>query len=144
MVSDEAIVLGLIEGLGWLARHAVDRCAAGGNALLRARLVHQEGAKSIEIGHTRFYGFGETKSKVAHVGRIDPAEAVATLDDLVAPSHGLALAVTAVSNEIGQAFGIAEMGQFTVAGELRPNYFKAGQQMQQWAQQNAIPVAGEG
>ncbi len=141
LVSDEGLVRGIISGFGWLARHAVHRCAAGGNALVRARLIHQDGARSIEVGHSRFYGFGESLSKVALSGELAPAETVAALDDLVLPSQGMTVAVAALANELGQPFGIPELGQFTASGELRPGKSKDGQAMVQWASQHGIPVA---
>ena len=143
MVSDEAVVMGLVDGLTWLGRHAVERTAAGGNAVVRARLLLESGATSIEIGHTRFFGTADSRSTVGLSGLPDPAETVVELDDLTAPSTGMAAAVAALGNELGQAFGIPELGQFTTAGELNLARWsrESHATMRAWAEQHDIWLA---
>jgi len=43
-------------------------------------------------------------------------------------------------DEIGQAFGVAEMGQLTRKGQLRRRYW-SGSQIVAWAEQHGIEVA---
>jgi hypothetical protein len=53
VVSDERIAIGVISGLAHLARHARDRAAAEGTALIRAQLVPIAPDRPTEIGSNR-------------------------------------------------------------------------------------------
>lgn len=65
VVADEAVALSVLTGLTRLARHARDRAAAGGNALIKARILPATGIDAgLQIGHNR-RGFVDPRSTVA-------------------------------------------------------------------------------
>ena len=72
-----------------------------------------------------------------------PAESVAALDDLAQPGPELVIVAAALADEIGQAFGVPEMGQISRDGELRQRYWAPRNwqaEMVAWAEQNGITV----
>ena len=70
------------------------------------------------------------------------AEATAELDDLAGPSTVLTAAAAQLVNEIGQVFGVAEMGQLSRDGQIRRPYWSQ-QQIIPWAEQNGIEVTND-
>jgi hypothetical protein len=64
------------------------------------------------------------------------------LDDLAQPCPGLVAASALLADEIGQAFGVAEMGQLTRNGQLRRPYW-SGPQILTWAEQHGIEVTDD-
>jgi hypothetical protein len=66
------------------------------------------------------------------------AEAVTTLDSLASPGPELIAVAAALTDEIGQAFGIAEMGQLGRDGAVRRLYWNL--QVVAWAEQYQIEV----
>jgi hypothetical protein len=135
ILSDEAIVIVIISGLLRTAQHARDRTAASGNAVVRATLLPLPGADSTEIGYDRPHGHVESRT----------AEAVAAVDDLATPGMVLVATAAALADEIGQAFGIPEMGQLSRDGSVRRLHW--GQEWQQqivnWAGLNKINVSDD-
>jgi hypothetical protein len=146
LVADESLAWTMMGGLVWLGSHAQGRAAAGGNAVVRAQLVPESGASSMEIGHTRFFGTAETRSAVGQDGITHVAETVAALDDLTTGCPGLAVVIAALGNELGQSFGIPELGQFTSSGELNLQYWgrESHQSLLAWAEQHGIGVLQQG
>ncbi|MER7894275.1 ATP-binding protein [Micromonospora sp. NPDC094482] len=145
LLSDEGIASGIVSGLLQLGRHARDRAAAGGNALIRAQLYPVRGTQPATIGHTRFYGLGESRSGEQYQVVADPAEAAAAVDDLAHPGPTLIEAAALLLDELGQAFGVAEMGQLTRDGRIRRRYWSSTRQPEivKWAEANRIEVTDE-
>jgi len=145
LVADESLA-STMSGLVWLGSHAQDRAAAGGNAVVRAQLVPASGADSMEIGDMRFYGTPKTRSAVGQKGIMPVAETVAALDDLTTGCPGLAVVIAALGNELGQTFGIPELGQFTPSGELNLRYWRqeSHQDLRAWAEQHGIGIMQQG
>jgi hypothetical protein len=143
VVDDESMTLGILSGLARLARHAQDRAAAGGNALVRAQLHPISVEKPMAIGHRR--GFPGTRGAHTLSFPAAPAEVVAQLDDLAAPCPGLVTAAALLVDELGQAFGIPEMGQFSRDGQVRRQYWHHGWQAEivAWANNHGIEVTDE-
>jgi hypothetical protein len=142
LALDESIVVAILSGLLHLARHARDRTAAGGNAVVRAQL-HPVSHLDLPtaIGHRR--GFGtEARSRPVVTVAPSPAESVAALDDIAQPGPELVIVAAAMADEIGQAFGVPEMGQLSRDGELRRRYWGRDWQaaMVAWAERNGITV----
>lgn len=140
IVSDEWIAIGVISGLAHLAQHARDRAAAGGTALIRAQLVPITPDRPTEIGSNR--QFPEIRSSHALTVAPPPAEAAAPLDGLTEPGAELVAAAALLIDELGQAFGIPEMGQLTRDGQLRRPYWDRNWQTQivKWASDHGIGV----
>lgn len=66
-IEDESIVVGILSGLRFLARHARDRAAAGGDARVRVQLYPVSASAPFRIGHGR--GFMSTGGKIGEIGR---------------------------------------------------------------------------
>lgn len=142
LASDESITLGVLSGLMQIAQHARDLTAAGGNAAVRVRLVCGIGER-LEIGHNRSMGFGDSRSRhvVGDGGSSAMAETGAALDDLAEPGAPLVATAASLIDELGQVFGIPEMGQLTHDGEVRRRYWGGYQpKMVAWAEQYGVAV----
>jgi len=144
IVEDELIATGVTSGLIRLAQHARDRAGAGGNAVIRAVLTPARTSSSLRIGHTRRHGMPESRS-VSTQNEDMVADAAAPLDGLASPGPTTAATVAALIDELAQAFGIPELGQFSREGEVRWPYWRTGSQhhMVTWAHHNGIPVSAE-
>jgi hypothetical protein len=144
IVDDESVVAATLTGLLWLAEHARDRAAAGGNAVVRAGLVPSTSAKSVEIGHARRHGIAESRSRLA-IDDVVIAEAAAPLDGLASPGPTLVATAALLVDEIGQAFGVPELGQVTRDGRIRRRYWQhaLAQRLVPWAEQHAIDVTDD-
>lgn len=141
-VGDESLAIAVISGLFSLAKHARDRAAAGGNALMRAQIYPISPQHPTGLGHTRAYGFPDPLGDRELMVPPPAAEAAAELDDLAQPGPVLAAAAAHLVNEIGQAFGVAEMGQLSRDGQIRRPYWSQ-QQIILWAEQNGIEVSDD-
>lgn len=141
MIDDESLTVAVLSGLLLLAKHAWDRTAAGGNALIRAQIFPISRERPAELGQYR-HGFPDRLGDRALTEQPPAAEANAGLDDLARPGRGLAAASALLVNEIGQAFGVAEMGQLSRDGQLRRLYWR-GQDVGTWAEQNGIEVTDD-
>jgi hypothetical protein len=74
-----------------------------------------------------------------------PAETAAALDDLTQPCPELLAVACRLADEVGQAFGIAEMGHLSPTGEVRQRYWGHDFQplMVTWAQKNGLTVTDD-
>jgi hypothetical protein len=73
-----------------------------------------------------------------------PAEAVAELDGLAQPGTALIEASALLLDEIGQTFGVPEMGQFSRTGQVRRPYWGVYRsQIEAWAAQHPIEVTDD-
>jgi hypothetical protein len=135
LVSDEGLVLSIMSGLHHLARHARDRAATAGNALVRASLVPSDGC-SIEIGHNRQFG-ADSRSNLKLI-EVVSAESVADIDDLAQAGPELVAATARLADDLAQSFGIAELGLVSKSGGFRRRYWNNGDQSQigAWADQD--------
>jgi hypothetical protein len=142
LLQDEGIVIGVMSGLLQLAQHARDRAAAGGNALVRAQVFPVSPMRPTGLGHSRFHGFADSRGSPALITQPPVAETAAALDDLAQPCPGLVAASALLVDEIGQAFGVPEMGQLSRDGQIRRRYWSQ-QQILTWAEQNGIEVSDD-
>ncbi len=138
-VQDENLVIALISALLLLAQHARDRAAAGGNALVHAQIFPISGERPVGLGHTRQYGFLDVLGTRALTSPPPAAEAAGELDLLAEPGPALISATAILVNEIGQAFGVPEMGQLTPEGQVRHRYWR-NPPFVTWAEHHGIEV----
>lgn len=141
LISDELLVIGVLSGLLRLGQHARG-AAASGNAFLRAQLIPPANERPVEIGH-RQLGFTDSRSTIALTLPIEPAEAAASLDDLAEEGPPLVATAAILADELGQAFGVTELGQLSRSGEVRRQYWKRGEWQEPlvtWAAQHDIAV----
>lgn len=138
MVSDEMVALSILTGLRRLAGHARDTTGAAGTATLQAHLVPSPG-RGVLIGHTRQFGFADSRSGNA-VTESAIAETAAALDELADPGPALVATAARLLDEVGTSFGIPEMGQFTLEGEIRRRYWQDSAQLLAWAGDNGVAV----
>ncbi len=139
MIHDEAPVIAVLSGLLHLARHARDRAAAGGNALIRAQIYPISPQRSTELGHLHPQGFTDSLGTAALTKQPPVAEAAAALDDLAQSGNLLTQASALLVNEIGHVFGIAELGQISRDGRIRRRYW-AHTPITTWAEQRGIGI----
>lgn len=143
LISDDILVIGILSGLLYLAQHARDRAATGGGALLRAQLYPISEERPIQIGHGD--RFSEPSSDKTLITPTAPAETAAAIDDLTQPGPALLAAACRLANEIGQAFGIPEMGHLSPTGEVRQRYWghSSRQLLVNWAEENGITLTND-
>jgi Putative DNA-binding domain len=143
LVDDESVVLEILSGLLVLAQHARDRAATGGGVLLRAQIHPISAQRPTQIGHTR--SFGGSRSRHSLTEPPPPAETSAALDDLAAAGSDLVAVACRLADELGQAFGVPEMGQLTSDGQIRRKYWNHDMQANvvAWAEANDIKVSDE-
>jgi hypothetical protein len=142
LLQDEGIVFAIMSGLLQLATHARDRTAAGGNALVRAQIFPVSPMRPTGLGQNRFHGFADSRGGPALITQPPVAETAAALDDLADHCPDLITASALLADEIGQAFGVPEMGQLSREGEVRRRYW-SNPQIVTWAEQNGIEVTDE-
>ncbi|MFE8975826.1 MULTISPECIES: AlbA family DNA-binding domain-containing protein [Streptomyces] len=144
----DMVVWMLMAALNILALHARDRAGATGTALIRAALVQQRPEHPVDpdLLVSPFpliidYGADEVPLSTQSCTYAD-GEAVALLDDLAIEGPALVQATSRLTDEIVQAFGVAEALPITPAGELR----RAGwgtplrSAMTEWARAHGINV----
>jgi hypothetical protein len=90
-------------------------------------------------------GFGDSRSRFAIAGDLVTAEAVVPLDDVSAPGRALISTAAVLVDEVGQAFGVPEMGQLSRDGKVRSRYWSHEwrPQLVTWAEQNGIIVTDD-
>jgi len=136
MVSDEMLALSILTGLRRLAAHARDTTGAAGSATVQAHLVPSPG-RAVLIGHTRQFGFADSRSGTT-VSTAAIAETAAALDDLAEPGPALVSTAARLLDEVGTSFGIPEMGQFSLDGEIRRRYWRDPGTLIAWAERYEI------
>ncbi|MDX2974573.1 AlbA family DNA-binding domain-containing protein [Kribbella solani] len=147
VLDDESIVIAVLTGVHRLAMHARDRAAAGGNAIIRARLSPKLGSTDIHIGYARGDGlaFGETWGSSSTEEAKSPAETVVDIDQVADAGPSLIAVASHLISELGQNFGFAEMAQLTPSGQIRRQYWipQMLPLIEQWAQSNGIELIDE-
>jgi hypothetical protein len=140
-IDDEFAVTGILSGLRFLARHARDRAAAGGSALIRAQVVPERPPVPLRLVHRDYAFTDEAGSRTLDSSPL-PAERAATLESLASDSPELAAATYLLATEIFQGFGLAEASQFTRDGHVRLRGWSNDwrPRIQQWATDAGIPV----
>jgi hypothetical protein len=141
MVSDEVLALSVLTGLRRLASHARDTTGAAGSVTAQVHLVPSPG-RAVLIGHTRQFGFADSRSGNT-VSTAAVAETTAALDDLAEPGPALVSTAARLLDEVGTSFGIPEMGQLSLDGEIRRRYWKDSGALLGWAERHGITVTDD-
>lgn len=139
-LHDEQIVNGILTGLEFLARHARDRAAASGDALIRASLYRLSPRQRIFLGTGTRQDHARNGRQLQYRGGRH-AESAAPLDAL-ADGPGLVAAAYLLATDLLQDFGLPEVPQLTRNGELRSHYWNDGMHagLRQWATHNNVTV----
>lgn len=140
-MHDEQVVNGILTGLRFLARHARDRAAAGGSALIRAQLHPIRRRQRVMLG-TGIRTSNNPESHLLHYRAGHAAESAAPLDALADDGPGLVAAAYLLTTDIVQEFGVPEAMQLTRDGELRSHYWGDGllPGLRTWAKETEITV----
>lgn len=134
--------MAVISGLLQLGRHARDRAAAGGSAIVRAQIYPVAPDQQAVLVNTRDVGFNDRLGDRALTAPQRPAEAVSDLDGLAQPGTALIEVSALLANEIGQSFGVAELGQLSLTGQIRRRYWSIYQsQIEAWARNNDVEIS---
>ncbi|MFD7320022.1 helix-turn-helix domain-containing protein [Streptomyces sp. NPDC059875] len=119
-VDDEYVFNALWGGLRFLARHARDRAAAGGNATVRASIWPVTPALQARLVQSRLFRDQLGDQQTDHPPY---ASAVLDIDDLAEDGGPLIAATTVLANGIVQHFGQPEALQATTDGAIRIRYW---------------------
>lgn len=146
-IDDELVANGIVSGLRFLARHARDRAAAGGNALIRAQLYPVGGQQPLRLTNNRGFsrGFGDSLGDRIMTDAGGPPERAAPLDALAADCPDLVTAAYLLATDVFQEFGWPEAAQFTNDGRIRLRYWREEWQapLTQWAASAGIAATQE-
>lgn len=138
MVSDELLALSILSGLCRLSVHARDATGAAGSVTVQVHLAASPG-RAVTIGHTRHHGFADSRSGNS-VSTAAIGETTAALDDLAEPGPSLVSTAARLLDELGTSFGIPEMGQLSLDGEIRRRYWRDPAALLPWAERHSITV----
>jgi hypothetical protein len=141
MVSDEFLALSILTGLRRLAAHSRDNTGSAGAATVQAHLIPSPG-RALLIGHTRGFGVANSRSGNS-VSSVAVAETAAALDELAEPGPALASTAARLLDELGTSFGIPEMGQLSLDGEIRRRYWSDVSTLTGWAEQYGISLTDD-
>jgi Schlafen, AlbA_2 len=143
-INDESAVNGILSGLRFLAHHARDRTAAGGNALIRAQLHPVGGQQPLVLGENRS-GFGDMLGTRTMTDAVAPPERVVPLESLAADGPDLVSAAYLLASDVFQEFGWAEAAQLTRDGGVRLRYWNREwrSHIERWAATARIIVSEE-
>ncbi|MFD8565176.1 helix-turn-helix domain-containing protein [Streptosporangium canum] len=165
-VLDAEIVSRTASALRYLARHARDRAAAGGAALVRIMLVadtHLHPAVSPQPELESLWPFDNpdfvryridlnTTTKIVgaerplgtRVSRLAFGESVVWLDDLADDGQPLARATAQLAGDLFQTYGVPENQQIRRDGTINVNAWGGHwETIKQWVQACDIPLAGD-
>ena len=140
-VLDDSMVNGILSGLRFLACHARDRAAAGGNALIRSQLYPLSRQQPLQLAQYR-NGFIDSLGTRIMTEAASTTERVAPLESLASGGPALVSAAYLLATDIFQGFGAAEAAQLTRDGAVRLPYWdrEVLPHLQQWAVNAGISV----
>jgi hypothetical protein len=146
-IDDERVVNGILSGLRFLARHARDRAAAGGSALIHAQLYPVGRQQPLRLTYNRGFarGFGDSLGDRIMADTVAPSERAAPLDALASDGPDLVAAAYLLATDMFQEFGWAEASQLTSDGGIRLGGWGEESQasVQRWAARAGITTTQE-
>jgi hypothetical protein len=122
LVTDEAVIDAIVTGLHVLGAAARTEAGVSGDLLLRVCLVGCTGPHGVMLGERRRGYFNQFNERPLTIDP-RPVDVTASTDSIaeIGPDQ---IAVAAIPHRgIGQAFGMAELGQVSEDGALRISYF---------------------
>jgi hypothetical protein len=142
-INDESAVNAVWSGLRFLARHARDRSAAGGNASVRATIWPVSGAIPAALIQYRPHGSPCPLGK--HIAeRRTFSTGVFSVDDLAEDGAPMLAAAHALTSGLFQAFGVPEVPQIRRDGALRNRYWHhSREELEQWAKDAGVDWVDE-
>lgn len=144
-LHDEQVVNAILTGLRFLGRHARDRAAAGGNALVRAHVhVDSSDRGTVNLG-TGGRATSDPRWVMDQDGPAQPAECAAPLDALADDGPDLVAAAYLLASDLLQAFWLPEVLQLTREGQIRGQYWSKVRipQIREWAVQAGVTITDE-
>jgi hypothetical protein len=142
LVEDEYLTLGVLSALTFLARAARTSSAVSGRAAVRASVLNPTASLPARIGHRR-QGFADIYEGVPPLEEAPaPVGSYSDVDTLATPGAALASTTARLCHQLGQAFGLPELGQLTAEGEVRQRYWR-NPQLISWAESHSISVIAE-
>jgi hypothetical protein len=140
-LSDEGLSAAILWALQFLAQHARDRAHASGTAALRATVLPSTVVQHTTLGHWRG-GFASTIGRA--VTSVPPAATYAPIDELADGGPGLVAAAARLHHSIGHSFGVPELPQLTLDGELVWPFWDHDRRpfVRAWAEANGIQIVG--
>jgi hypothetical protein len=143
-LHDEKAVNGILTGLRFLSRHARERAAAGGNALVRVRLHPQSPDRRFHLDDGG-RGISDLGTGLSVSAPVRQAGCTAPLESLAFDGPDLVAAAYLVASELFQEFGWPETPQLTRDGQVRLPHW-SGQwhpHIRAWAEESGITVLDE-
>ncbi|MEV0307817.1 AlbA family DNA-binding domain-containing protein [Nonomuraea fuscirosea] len=143
--NDELLVNLIMSGLRFLAEHARERTHAAGSAMLRVTVAPGHGHKPWGLFHDGDgWGPEAVGNQAVHLD-FRPAEAAASLEELV-DGPGLVSAAAILGSEIFQGFGLPEVPQITQLGQIRQRHWSLRDwkpAILTWAKEHGVEVIDE-
>jgi hypothetical protein len=143
-LNDEDVVNAVWTGLRFLARHARDRAAAGGNATVQATIWPVSDEMPAQLVHHRHLGF---QNALGHEPATSPpiATGVFDIDDLAENGPLLVSATYSLATGLFQHFSYPEALQVTSDGAVRIKYWATpdAPQVRAWAESSGVEVSDQ-
>jgi hypothetical protein len=145
-VYDEEMMGAAAQIIDALVEHAVDRCGATGNAVLRATIeVHDPSGEHLPVVVTHERDpFGRDEDDPGVVS-IPPSDHSVDLDAIRSSKVELLVAIQLVLTDLMQALGRAECWQISRDGSVRITYFRSEFQgsVRDWCATNGVDCTQE-
>ncbi|WP_448062258.1 AlbA family DNA-binding domain-containing protein [Cellulomonas hominis] len=140
-LSDEGLAAAILWALQFLAQHARDRAHTAGTAAVRATILPSSSVKQTILGYYRG-GFPNTTGRP--IGTVPPVETYALVDDLAQGGPGLVAAAARLHHALGHAFGVPELPQLTLDGEMVWTFWNHERKpsVKTWAAANGVTITG--
>ena len=142
-VHEEAVINVIWSGLRFLAHHARDRAAAGGNVSVRAAIWPVSSDLPAQLMHTRFHGIPE---RLGSYMPTSPPESVGVydIDDLAEDGPPLVAATYDLATGLFQGFGFPEALLLTSDGAIRIKYWRGNREkLRAWASTAGVQISDE-
>lgn len=140
-LSDEGLAAMIIFALQYLAQHARDRAHTSGTASVRATVLPSTAVQRTALGHSRG---GPPRASGRPIATVPPASTFAPIDDLADGGPGLIAAAARLHHALGHSFGVAELPQLTLDGELVWSFWNHDRRphLKAWAAAHGVTITG--
>jgi hypothetical protein len=144
-LNDEDTFNAVWTGLRFLARHARDRAAAGGNATVQVTVWPVSEEIPAQLVQRRGFGFTDPLGRGEPATSQPVARGAFDIDDLAEEGPPLVAATYSLVSELFQHFGYPEAPQATRDGAFRIKYWRepVAQQVRAWAEGCGVEVSDQ-